>query len=98
LLWKLTVTHSGNTLLPKVFPNFSRILPRITTYLPKWLFKPYASERVALFMSFGASKSIHTENYRRYLERRTDTFPFCPNESNDLLAKNRGITLIPLKS
>jgi hypothetical protein len=98
LLWKLTVTHSGNTLLPKLFPNFSRILPRITTHLPKWLFKPYASERVALFMSFGALKSIHTENYRCYLERRSDTLPFYPNEANELLAKNRSITLIPLKS
>lgn len=97
LLWKLTVTHSGNTLLPKVFPNFSRILPRITSHLPKWLFKPYASERVALFMSFGALKSIHTENYRRYLEHRTDTLSFYPTESNELLAKNRSITLIPLK-
>lgn len=98
LLWKLTVTHSGNTLLPRVFPSFSRILPRITTHLPKWFFRPYASERVALFISFGALKSIHTENYRRYLEHRTDTLPFHPTEANELLAKNRSITLIPLKS
>ena len=59
LIWKLTTTHSGNTLLPKIFPGFSYLLPRMTTYMPKWLFRPYASQRVALFMSFGVYKSQH---------------------------------------
>ena len=40
LVWKLTMTHSGNTLLPRIYPEFSRILPRVTSHLPSWLFKP----------------------------------------------------------
>lgn len=96
LVWKLTMTHSGNTLLPRVFPEFSRILPRITSYLPNWLFKPYEKERVALFMSFGAQNSLHTENYLHYLERRADTLSFYPNESHHALAQRRDIKLKPL--
>lgn len=96
LLWKLTMTHSGNTLLPRIFPDFSRILPRISTYLPRWLFKPYQTERVALFISFGAMKSLHTKNYIRYLECRADTVHFYPSESQKLLAKKRNIELKPL--
>lgn len=97
LVWKLTMTHSGNTLLPRIFPEFSHILPRISSYLPKWLFRPYENERVALFMSFGALDSLHTENYLRYLEGRTDTLSFYPNESQHELAQKREIKLKPLK-
>lgn len=97
LVWKLTMTHSGNTLLPRICPEFSRILPRITSYLPNWLFKPYEKERVALFMSFGALNSIHTKNYLRYLEKRTDTLPFCPKESQVEMAQQRNIALLPLQ-
>jgi len=97
LVWKLTMTHSGNTLLPRIFPEFSHILPRISSYLPKWLFRPYENERVALFMSFGAMNSLHTENYLRYLEGRTDTLSFYPNESQHELAQKREIKLKQLK-
>ncbi len=97
LVWKLTMTHSGNTLLPRIFPEFSRILPRITSHLPNWLFKPYEKERVALFMSFGALNSTHTKNYLRYLENRTDTRAFCPKESLVELAQQRDIALLPLQ-
>jgi hypothetical protein len=97
LVWKLTMTHSGNTLLPRIIPEFSHILPRISSYLPKWLFRPYENERVALFMSFGALNSLHTENYLRYLEGRTDTLSFYPNESQHELAQKREIKLKQLK-
>jgi len=98
LIWKLTTTHSGNTLLPRLFPWFSYLLPRLTTYLPKWLFRPYASQRVALFMSFGALKSEHTKNYHRYLEQRSDTIKFTPTEDAQKLAKNQNVTLLALKA
>ena len=97
LVWKLTTTHSGNTLLPRIFPEFSRILPRITSYLPSWLFRPYESERVALFMSFGALNSTHTKNYLRYLENRSDTYAFSPKEFQAHLAQQRNIALLPLQ-
>lgn len=98
LIWKLTTTHSGNTLLPRLFPSFSYLLPRMTTYLPKWLFRPYACERVALFMSFGALHSQHTNNYHRYLEQRSDTYAFQPTDTAKELAKQQGVTLLPLKA
>lgn len=97
LLWKLTMTHSGNTLLPRLYPEFSSILPRVTSHLPGWLFKPYENDRVALFMSFGALNSTHTKNYQRYLENRTDTYAFCPKEFQVQLAQQRGIELRSLQ-
>jgi hypothetical protein len=97
LVWKLTMSHSGNTLLPRIFPNFSWILPRVTNYLPSWLFRPYEKERVALFMSFGVLESTHTKNYLRYLENRTDNFAFYPKELQNQLSLKRNITLVPLE-
>lgn len=98
LIWKLTTTHSGNTRLPRLFPSFSYLLPRMTTYMPSWLFRPYASQRVALFMSFGALKSEHTKNYHQYLEQRTDTFKFDPTDANKQMAEKQGVALMPLKA
>ena len=93
LVWKLTMTHSGNTLLPRFFPNFSYILPRVTTHLPKWLFLPYEKERVALFMSFGSAESEHTKNYIQYLKNRRDTNKFIPTALQLSLSKQRNIKL-----
>lgn len=98
LAWKLTMTHSGNTLLPRIYPNFSYLLPRITSKLPEYFFKPYAAERVALFMTFGNLNSIHTANYKRYLESRSDTLSFKPTELSLDTAKLRNISLLPLKN
>jgi len=95
VVWKLTLTHSGNTLLPKLFPSFPYLIPRLTSYLPHWLFRPYERSRVALFMTFGASNSIHTKNYIEHVKNnRDDWHKFNPLPSNKKIAAKRKVDLI----
>ena len=95
VVWKLTLTHSGNTLLPSVFPNFPYLLPRLTSMMPRWLFRPYEMSRVALFMTFGASNSKHTNNYIKNIKYgRDDWHPFKPTLNNKKIAAKRKVDIV----
>ena len=95
VVWKLTLTHSGNTLLPRFFPNFPYLLPRLTSMMPHWFFRPYEKSRVALFMTFGASNSKHTNNYIEYIKNgRDDWHPFNPTLNNKKIAAKRKVDIV----
>ena len=94
IIWKLTLTHSGNTLLPRFFPSFPYLLPRLASMLPHWFFKPYEMSRIALFMSFGASNSKHTDNYIEYMKNREDWCPFKQTLNIKKIAAKRKVDIV----
>jgi hypothetical protein len=67
--WKLTSTHSGNTLKLRLFPSFN-IIPRVSSYLPRTLFKDYEDKRVAVFITFAAKGSDYLKPYLTDLRSR----------------------------
>ena len=95
IIWKLTLTHSGNTLLPRFFPSFPLLLPRLTSIMPLWFFKPYEKNRIAIFISYGVMKSMHTENYIKYRKNDRDDWYQCFQSPKILkLAKNRNVSFM----
>ena len=96
IIWKLTTTHSGNTLILKLFPQIN-IIPKVATYLPRFFFKPYEKERVAIFLAFASSTSKYLNDYMKYLSLRSDFRPFDSKKINNTLRNylsSNGITLI----
>jgi len=94
IIWKLTLTHSGNTLIPRFFPNFPYLLPRLASMMPHWLFLPYEMDRVALFFTFGATKSTHTNNYIEYRKSREDWYPFKQSLNIKKVANERMVDIV----
>jgi len=95
IIWKLTLTHSGNTLLPRLFPGFPYLLPRLTSMMPRSLFRPYQKSRLAIFMSFGALNSQHTKNYINQIKfGRDDWHPFTPTLKNKKIAAKRKVDIV----
>lgn len=94
IIWKSTLTHSGNTLLPRLFPSFPYLIPRLTSLLPSWLFREYERDRVAIFITYSALKSVHAENYIEQIKYgRDDWHVFNPTKENKEIAIQRNITL-----
>ena len=94
IIWKLTLTHSGNTLLPRFFPSFPYLLPRLTSMMPHWFFRPYERSRIALFISYGATNSKHTKNYIEYRKTREDWYTFEESLKINKVAEKRSYSFV----
>jgi hypothetical protein len=96
VVWKLTTSHSGNSLIPRIFPSL-KILPRITSYLPRFFFRPYQKNRIAIFLTFAAKNSKYLSAYLEDLKRRSYFRPFQANLVNKSKAQKfqkNGIKII----
>lgn len=95
VFWKLTTSHSGNTVRLRPMPSLS-LIPRLETRVPRWLRVPEDKERIAVFSAFGTA-DVHLDTYIKYLGTRTDAaeiFPLCyHSEAAVKLAKERGVLL-----
>jgi hypothetical protein len=76
IVWKLTTTHSGNTLILKALSKYITLIPRLTTLLPRFLFKPYAENRIAIFMAFAKNDSSYLSEYIDYFSKQNFSKPF----------------------
>jgi len=79
LVWKLTTTHSGNTLIPRIFGDKLKLIPRISTWLPRSFFKPYDKNRIAIFMAFANYNSTYVDDYINFLKNQ----PYKKDFNND---------------
>lgn len=96
VVWKLTTSHSGNSLIPRVFPSL-KILPRITSHLPRMFFRPYQQTRIAIFLTFAAKNSKYLHAYMEDLKQRSYFRPFqadLVSKSNAQKFKKNGIEII----
>ncbi len=94
--WKLTTSHSGNTLIPRIFPSLN-ILPRIASYLPRVFFRPYQSHRISVFLTFAREKSSYLGEYMEDLRNRDYFRVFKSNEFTDSIIQDldkNGVTLL----
>ena len=96
VLWKLTTTHSGNTLIPRV--NFGvPLLPRLTSFLPRVLFRGYQHDRIAIFITLARLNSAYLADYLRDLQRRPYFKPFDQSCLSSWIVGelgNRGVEVI----
>jgi hypothetical protein len=70
VIWKLTTTHSGNFVRPRLFPGLT-LHPGIERRLPAALRMPEADVRMSIFCTFGVPGK-HLNTYLNYIGTRKD--------------------------